>query len=82
MVKESKTLLFFKGAINKFTHNKDNSYSQRQMSLLFELPTRILLNDSQPIKVLAATTALHDIEYDETKTKEEYIDSRFYEVKI
>ena len=81
-VKEPQLLLFFKGAIYEFTHNKDNSYSQGQMALLFELPSQIALNNGQAIKVLAAPTGLHDIEYDETKTKEEYIEDRFYEVKI
>ena len=34
------------------------------------------------MKVLAAPTGLHDIEYDESTSKEDYIEKGFYEVEV
>jgi hypothetical protein len=81
-VKEPSTLLFFKGAIYEFTHNMDNVYSQGQMDMLYELPEQDVLNSNRKVKVLAAPAGLYDIEYDITISKEDYINSGFYEVKV
>ena len=81
-MKEPSTLLFFKGAIYEFTHNKDGVYSQGQMALLFDLPDEETIQRNGKVKVLAAPTGLHDIEYNENKRKEEYFASGFSEVEI
>ena len=81
-VKEPSTLLFFKGAIYEFTHNLDEKYSQGQMALLFDLPNQEQINQNRKINVLAAPTGLHDIVYDNNKSKNDYIRMGFYEVKV
>ena len=60
----------------------DNVFSQGQMAMLFELPEQDVLNNNRKVKVLAAPAGLHDIEYDINMSKEDYINSGFYEVKV
>ena len=81
-VKEPFTLLLFKGGIYEFTHNKEGLYSQGQMALLYDLPEQEVLQRNGKFKVLAAPTGLHDINFDNDETKEEYIDMGFYEVDV
>ena len=81
-VKEPFTLLLFKGGIYEFTHNKAGFYSQGQMALLYDLPEQDVLQRNGNFKVLAAPTGLHDINHDNNKTKEEYIEMGFYEVDV
>ena len=81
-MKEPSTLLFFKGAIYEFTHNKEGAYSQGQMALLYDLPNEEIIDRNQNVKVLAAPTGLHDINYNEQTSKDEYIEMGFYEVDI
>ena len=69
--------MFFKGGIYEFTHNKDGFYSQSQMALLYDLPEQEVLQRNSKFKVLAALNGLHDINYDNDKTKEEYIKMGF-----
>lgn len=72
-VKEPSTLLFFRGAVFEFTHNLEGVYSQSQMALLYDLPTQDDLDRWKKIKILRAPSGLHDIEFNETLQKEDYI---------
>ena len=74
--------MFFKGAIYEFTHNKDGVYSQGQMALLYDLPDEEIIVRNGNIKVLAVPTGIHDIDYNESTPKEEYLNLGFYEVDI
>ena len=81
-VKESYVLLFYKGAIYEFTHNKDGVYSQAQMCILFDLPDQDTLDRYRKIKVLRAPTGMHDIIFDPTWTKEDLLAMGFVEIEV
>ena len=81
-MKEPSTLLFFKGAVYEFTQNCDGLYSQGQMALLYDLPNQDAISQNRKIKVLAAPTGLHDIEYDDSMSKDDYIAKGFHEVEV
>ena len=81
-VKESYILLFYKGAIYEFTHNKDGVYSQAQMCILFDLPDQDTLDRYRKIKVLRAPTGMHDIIFDPTWTKEDLLAMGFVEIEV
>ena len=81
-VKESSTVLVYKGSECEFTNNIDGKYSQGQMALLYDLLDQEVLERNGRIKILAAPTGLHDIDYNRFISKEEYIEMGFYEVNI
>jgi hypothetical protein len=81
-VKEPSTILFFKGALYEFTYNKDNEFSQGQMALLYDIPDQQTVAQGRKVKVLAAPTGLHDIQFDESKSKDDYLAMGFYEVQV
>ena len=76
--KEPSKLLFFKGAVYEFTHNLDGKYSQGKVALLFNLPTQEQIVQNRKITVLAVPTGSHDIVYDSTKSKNNYIQMELY----
>ena len=81
--KEPRSLLFFKGAIYLCTFNEKNeAHSQSQMAFLFDLPDQESLDRWQKIKILVAPPGLKFITYDPSKSKEEYLNEGFQEVKI
>ena len=81
-VKEPQTLLLFRFGIYEFTHNLDGSYSQSQMALLYDLPNMNTIQSNRKFEILAAPPGLHDIEVDESLSKDEYISKGFYPVKV
>ena len=81
-VKEPSTILFFKGALYEFTYNKDDEFSQGQMALLYDIPDQQTVAQGRKVKVLAAPTGLHDIQFDESKSKDDYLAMGFYEVQV
>ena len=60
----------------------DNVYIQGQMAMLYDLPEQDTLNSNRKVKVLATPAGLHEIEYDIIMSKEDYINSGFYELKV
>ena len=72
-MKEPSTILFFRGAVYTFTFNSDGVFSQLQMCILFDLPLQDDLNRNRKIKVLIAPPGIHDIEFDNTIPKEQFI---------
>ena len=70
--KLSKTLLFFKGAVYEFTYNKPNHFSTTQIAILLNLPEQDDLNNFRPIQILAAPVGTKDVEFDESKSLEDY----------
>ena len=82
-VKEPRSLLFFRGAIYVCTFNDiSGSFSQSQMALLFDLPSQEQLNNWQKIKVLIAPPGTKEIIYDDTMTKQSFINNGFIECRI
>ena len=81
-VKEPRSLLFFRGAVFVCTFNKKGFFSQAQMALLFDLPNQEDLDNWRPINVLLAPPGLKEIIFDEQKSKEEYVNDGFKEVKV
>ena len=75
-------MLFFKGAIFEFTHNLDGIYSQAQMGLLYDVPDQECLNNNKKIKILRAPTGIHDIIFDDTLSKNDYIIRGFVEIEV
>ena len=80
-VKEPYTLLFFKDTIYEFSYNKEGHFSQAQMGLLYDLPSRDDIDRDKPIKILVAPPGLHDIVFDDSLSKEEYLNKGFIEKK-
>ena len=73
-LKEPKRLLFFVGAIFECTFNDANSqFTQSQMALLFELPSKETLDRWEKMKVLVAPPGMKEINFDENLTKEDYL---------
>ena len=82
-LKESKTLLFFVGAIYTCTFNHPNGdFSHSQMALLFELPDQEKLDNWQKIKMLVAPPGLKEVIYNANKTKNDYLNDGFKEIKM
>ena len=81
-MKEPSTILFFKGKIYEFTYNKDGEFSQGKMSLVYDIPDQQTVAKSRKLKVLAAPTGLHDIQFDESKSKNDFLEMGSYEVKV
>ena len=82
-VKEPKQILFFKGAIYECTFNDPNGqFTQSQMALLYELPSRATLDQWEKIKILVAPPGLKEIVYNSRATKEYYIGVGFSEVNV
>ena len=52
------------------------------MALLFDLPSQETIVRNGKVKVLAAPTGLRDIEYDQSTSKDDYIERGFYEVEV
>ena len=68
-VRETQSLLFFKGAIYEFTFNKDRRFSHSQLALLLTVPTQADVNEFKSIDILVAPPGIHDVEYDPLKMK-------------
>ena len=82
-LKEPKRLLFFIGAIFECTFNDTNGqFTQSQMALLLELPSKETLDRWEKIKLLLAPPGMKEIIFDEQLTKEEYLSIGFTEVRI
>ena len=81
-MKELSTILFSKGTIYEFKYNKDDEFSQGQMALLYDIPGQQTVAQSIKVKFLAAPTGLHDIQFDESKSKNDYLAMGFYKVKF
>ena len=82
-VKEPKSLLFFRGAIYLCTFNDPTgSFSQSQMALLYDLPSQEQLDNWQKIPMLIAPPGTKEIEFDETKLKQAYLDDGFKEQRV
>ena len=52
------------------------------MALLYDIPDQQSVAQSRKVKVLSAPTGLHDIQFDDLKSKNDYLEMGFYEVKI
>ena len=81
-MKEPSTILFFKGAIYEFTYNKDDEFSQGNMAFLYDIQNKQTLAQSKKVKVLTAPTDLYDIQFDESKSNNDYLAMIFYEAKV
>ena len=75
-------MLFYRVAINEFTHNLDGIYSQAQMEILFDSPNQDCLDKNKKIKILWVPTGLHNITFDNSCTKIYYIVKCFKEVGV
>ena len=82
-VKEPRSLLFFCGAIYLFTFNDSNGlFSQSQMALLYDLPTQNQLDNWQKILLLVAPPGTKEIEFDQSRSKQSYLDEGFKEQRV
>ena len=81
--KEPRSLLLFRGEIYLCTHDdSEGKFSQSQMAILCDLPIQEQLYMWQKIKVLVAPPASKYISYDESRSKQSYLDIGFREVSI
>ena len=73
-LKEPRELLFFIGAFYEFTYNDDGKFSQSQIGLLMNLPDQETVNNFRKIPIYVAPPGIKDMEYDPTKTIEQYVE--------
>ena len=81
-VKEPRELLFFRGAVYQITFNVEGQFSNTQLVMLFDLPTEENLNNWQNIKVLKFPPGVKDIDFDQFRSKQSYIDDGFVEISV
>ena len=72
-VKEPQTLLFFKGATYLFTYNAEGKFSQSQVGLLFDLPSKYDTLLFKKIPILVAPPGVKCVTFDSEKNKAFYI---------
>ena len=81
--KEPTELLLFRGGQYEFTFNMENCFSQSQMAILYDLPSREDVNLFKKIKILCAPAGIKNVSIDiENVTKEDLLNDGFTEVKI
>ena len=81
--KEPTELLFFRGAQYEFTFNKEDSFSQSQMAILYDLPSSEDVSQFKKIKVLCAPPGWKDLSFDINEvSKEEILSWGFTEVSV
>ena len=81
--KEPRSLLFFRGAIYLFTFNDpQGKFNQSQMCFLYDLPSQQHLNEWKKIKLIVAPPGSKEIIFDDSKSKQSYLDDGFYEVRL
>lgn len=81
-VKEPGIILFFKGVVYEFTFNSDGNFSQSQACILHELPLEDDVQNWRKIPVLAAPPGVKDIEYDESKSIDDYVAQGWKVMKV
>jgi predicted GIY-YIG superfamily endonuclease/molybdopterin converting factor small subunit len=81
-LKEPNKLLFFKFARYEFTYNEEGKYSQSQMAILYDLPTQYDVDGFKKINVLAAPPGGNNVDFDETMSKQDFLELGFKEVKV
>ena len=57
-MKEPQQIIFFQGEYFEITFNQEGKFSNTQLALLYNLPTRSNIQNWQKIKVLKAPTGL------------------------
>ena len=71
--KEPRHSLFYKGAIFEFTFNKAGSFSKSQLCIMYDLPSLAVVRAFGSIEVLAAPPGVQDVQFDESKSVDDYI---------
>lgn len=75
--------MFFRGGQYEFTYNKENSFSQSQMAILYDMPSTEDVHIFKKIKILCAPPGIKDICINvDITTKEELLENCFKEVAI
>ena len=72
--KEPRNLLFFIGAVYRFTYNNDGNFTQSQLGLLLDLPSRSDIDNFRKISIMVAPPGIKMVEFDENKTREDYLE--------
>ena len=71
--KEPRKLLFFVGAVYQFTYNEDGKFSQSQLCLLLELPSKFDIDNFRAIQVMVSPPGNNFLEYDPNMIMDDYI---------
>ena len=83
LLKEPTELIFFRGGQYEFTYNKEDTFSQSQLAILFDLPSVEDVNLYKKIKVFCAPPGIKDFAIDiDSMTRESLIQHGFKEVSI
>ena len=83
-VKEPRHLLFFQGATYEITHNSTvpGEYSNTQLAVLFDLPSRDDLLNWRKIKILKAPVGCRSVGHPPGTAKDVYLQDGFVEISI
>ena len=63
----------FVGAVYQFTYNTDGNFTQSQLGLLLDLPSRSDIDNFRKISIMMAPPRIKMVEFDETKSINEYL---------
>ena len=81
--KEPTELLLFRGGQYEFTFNKENSFSQSQMAILYDLPSTEDVRNFKKFKILCAPPGIKDFSISiEDTSKDDLLSLGFKEVLI
>ena len=61
------------GAVYQFTYNCDGKFTQSQLGLLLDLPTKTDIQNFKKVKLMVAPPGVKVLEYDRQKRRHEYI---------
>ena len=82
-LKEPNNLLFFRGAIYEMTFNEEGNFSNTQLVILFDLPSREDLESWRKIKVLKAPIGTKEIQsFRPGISKQQYFDQGYEEIDV
>lgn len=75
--KEPRRLLFFAGAKFQFTYNEDGIFSQSQIGLMIEVPSRDVVRHFGKISILVVPAGCKNIEFNPDKSLQDYLNEGF-----
>eukprot|EP00957_Ditylum_brightwellii_P204571 15339860-Ditylum_brightwellii.AAC.1 len=82
MLKKGDILTVNGGAIYEFTYNKEGKFSQSDTALLFDLPSQDDVDEWKSICVLVSPPGISSIEFNETSSKQSFLEQGFKEVFV
>ena len=71
-MKELWCFIFYKGVLYEVTYNDGDNFSQSQLCLMFDVPSKADIDQEKPVKVLVAPPGVKDFSRATSKSKVDY----------